>query len=58
MVVHVRSIILVVSMELAPTTRSEVIIVVVVLEPILSAGSKVTNSVAELAIVALILYLV
>ena len=56
MVVHVRSIILVVSMEPAPTTRSEVIIVAVVLESILSAGSKVTNSVAEL--VALILYLV
>ena len=45
---------LVVSMELALTTRSEVIIAVVVLELIPSAGSKVTNSVAEL--VALILY--
>ena len=42
-------------MELALTAISEVIIVVV-LELILSAGSKVTNSVAEL--VALIIYLV
>ena len=42
-------------MELALTAILEVIIVVV-LELILSAGSKVTNSVAEL--VALIVYLV